>query len=219
MRGTRVFRSAIVVAVVGAGVFVGVLPASATAAGVASAGRAKVVVDSQQVTVAPVAQCSLTGKRQATSKGANKQGVVAFGSATSTCTANAAQHTSTSTSKGSTFTLSALQAYGGPTIRVASYQVTCSATNKGTNASWRFSGLTGIDVPKQIPNNYQLQVKSRKGALLADVTLNQVILPKPNDGSITMHMMHIKLFPNGVPKGVPMSGDVFVGSTACSPTA
>lgn len=213
----RVFQSAIVAVVVGAGVVVGVAPANATAAGVASAGRADVVDDGQAVKVAPVAQCSLTGRKQATSNGANKPGIVRFGRASATC--DASQHVSTSTAKGTDFTLSALQAYGGPTIRVASYQVGCSATTKGTNASWQFSGLTGVTVPQRIPNNYRIQVKSHSGAVLAVVVFNQVILPKPNDGSITMHMMHIKLFPNGVPRGVAMSGDVVVGSAACSPTA
>lgn len=219
MRGTRVFQSAVVAAVVGAAVLVGVAPAGATPAGVASAGRANVLLDGQPVQVAPVAQCSLTGKRSAMSNGADKQGVVRFGSATSTCTSNADQHTSTATSKGSDFTLTALRAYGGPTIKVAGYQVTCAATTNGTNASWQFSGLTGITVPKQIPSNFTIRVTSAAGAVLAVVTLNQVILPSPNDGSITMHMMHIRLFPNGVPKGAPMSGNIFVGSTACSPTA
>jgi hypothetical protein len=48
-----------------------------------------------------------------------------------------------------------------------------------------------------------------------------VILPDPNDGSITLNMMHIQLFPNGVPSGsgTQLSGDVYVGSTSCSPTA
>jgi hypothetical protein len=63
-------------------------------------------------------------------------------------------------------------------------------------------------------------VKSDNGKLLANVILNEVILPDPNDGSITLNMMHIQLFPNGVPKNsTPMSGDIYVGSTSCSPTA
>jgi hypothetical protein len=221
MPGIRVFQSAFVGVAVVAGVVAGLAPAAnATAAGVASAGFANVVDNGQTVTIPPIAQCSVTGKKQSTSNGATKKGVVTFGKATSTCMANATQHTSTSTSNGTNFTLTALQAYGGPTIKMTTYQVSCAATTKGTNASWQFGGLSGITVPQQIPNDYKIAVKSKKGALLANVTLNEVVLPNPNDGSITLRLMHIKLFPNGVPAGTtPMSGDIFVGSTACSPTA
>jgi hypothetical protein len=223
MRGTRVFQSAIVGTFVLAGLLTGLTPASAahaTAAGVASAGSAGVVRNGNTVTVAPVGQCSLTGKKNGSSAGATKNGIVSYGSATSTCATDATAHTSNSTATGSAFTLSALTSYGGPTIKVASYQVTCSATTSGTNASWQFSGLTGVTIPKQVPTDYTIPIKAANGKLLADVIMNEVILPSPNDGSITMNLIHIKLFPNGVPKNTkPMSGDVYVGSTACSPTA
>lgn len=224
MRGTRMWQTGIATAVVAGGmVLASLAPASAahaTAAGIASAGSASVVRNGNAITVAPVGPCSLTGRKNGSSAGARKNGVVAYGPSTSTCTTNRQAHTSRSTASGSTFTLSALTNYGGPTIKVASYSVTCAATTHGTNASWRFSGLTGVTVPKQIPNNYQVAVRAANGRLLANVILNEVILPKPNDGSITLNMMHIVLFPNGVPKNTkPMSGDVYVGSTACSPTA
>ena len=89
----------------------------------------------------------------------------------------------------------------------------------GTNAAWQFGGLSGITTPQQIPNNYVVPVKSTNGRLLANVILNEVILPDPNDGSITLNMMHIVLFPTGTAPGqIPLSGDIYVGSTACSPT-
>lgn len=220
MRGTRIMQSAIIAAVAVAGVLAGVTTASATPAGIASAGSATVVRNGHNMPVAPVGPCSLTGPRHGSSNGASKAGIVAFGPATSSCTANTQTHAATSTATGSSFTLSALQNYGGPTIKVASYTVTCSATQSGTNASWRFSGLSGITVPKSIPNGYTVHVKSVTGRLLANVILNEVILPDPNDGSITMNMMHIVLFPNGTPPHTtPMSGDIYVGQTACSPTA
>jgi hypothetical protein len=209
--------------VVAAGLLAGFSSASAahaTAAGVASAGSAAVVRNGKDVPVAPVGPCSLTGAQHGSSNGASKNGIVSFGSATSSCSTDKKKHTSTSVANGTKFTLSALTDYGGPTIKVASYSVTCAATQTGTNASWQFSGLTGVVVPKQVPNNYKIAVKSDNGKLLANVILNEVILPDPNDGSITLNMMHIQLFPNGVPKnGTPMSGDIYVGSTSCSPTA
>ena len=144
---------------------------------------------------------------------------VSYGSATSSCAVDQAAHTSKSTASGTAFALTALQSYGGPQIKVANYQVTCTATTNGTNAAWQFSGLTGISVPQHVPNDFVVPVSSASGHLLANVILNEVILPNPNDGSITLNMIHVVLFPNGVPPGTtPMSGDIYVGSTACSPT-
>jgi hypothetical protein len=222
MHGIRGFQSAIVAAVVAAGLLAGFSSsaAHATSAGVASAGSATVVRDGTEIPVAPVGPCSLTGEQQGSSHGASKDGIVSFGSATSTCSADTTKHTSTSVANGNAFTLSALTDYGGPTIKVDSYQVTCAATQTGSNASWQFNGLVGITVPKDAPNNYKIAVQDGNGDLLANVIFGEVILPDPNDGSITVNMMHIQLFPNGVPKNsTPMSGDIYVGSTSCSPTA
>jgi len=209
-----------VVALVAAALFATAAAATpATAPGVASAGSAHVVRNGHTFGVADVGQCSLGGPQQGQSPGVTHVGIVSYGAATSTCSADLTAHTSKSTANGSAFALTALQSYGGPQIKIANYQVTCSATTNGTNASWQFSGLTGITVPQQVPNNFVVPVKSAGGRLLANVILNEVILPNPNDGSITLNMIHVVLFPNGTPPGTtPMSGDVYVGSTACSPT-
>jgi hypothetical protein len=198
----------------------GLAPAYATAgAGLASAGSADMVYNGAQVSVGPVAQCSLPGDSQVASQGANQPGIVSFGSAQSTCTADTAKQTTTSTATGGDFSFSALQAYGGPVITLKNYQVKCTGTADATSASWTFGGLAGVSAPAQIPSGYTVSVKSGAGALLADVIFNEAVLPSPNDGSITLRLMHIKLFPNGVPAGAkPMSGDVLVGNTACSPT-
>jgi hypothetical protein len=191
----------------------------ATEAGTASAGSANVVRNGHTYTVPSVGACSLAGALHGTSSGVTDVGIVAYGPANSTCAADATAHTSKSLANGTNFTLSVLQSYGGPTIKVANYQVSCSATTGGTNAAWQFSGLSGITIPQQIPNNYVVPVKTANGHLLANVILNEVILPDPNDGSITLNMMHIVLFPTGTTPGqTPLSGNVYVGSTACSPT-
>lgn len=219
MRGTKLLPLAVVIAVTVTGVLTGTGSASATPAGTASAGSATVVRGGQDFPVAPVASCSLAGHYHGSSGGAGRYGIVTFGPATSTCTADPTAHTSSSVANGSDFTLAALRGYGGPTIRIASYQVTCTASRSGTNASWRFSGLTGIPVPQRIPANYTMDVRSGSGALLATVTLDEVVLPDPNDGSVTQNLMHFTLFPHGTPPGTtPMSGDIYVGETACSPT-
>jgi hypothetical protein len=217
MRGRRTFQLALVVVATGAAVLIAT-PASATAAGTASAGSASIVRSSKTIPVAPVAPCSLTGQKQGSSSGASKNGLVSYGPSSSTCSRDKQAHTSSSTAKGSGFSLSALQNYGGPLIKVATYQVSCTATQNGTNASWSFSGLTGVTIPKQVPQNYTVKIKFGN-TLLADVILNEVVFPDPNDGSITLNMMHIVLFPNGTPPhSTALSGDIYVGSAACSPT-
>lgn len=212
----RLFRLALAAAVAATALLA--LPASATAAGIANAGSADVVRNGRTIPVAPVGPCTLTGHQHGASNGATKPGLVTYGQATSACTLNTTQHISTSTSNGTNFALSVLQNYGGPLIKVATYQVSCAATTSGTNASWSFSGLTGLAVPQQIPKNYTIPIRAN-GVLLANVVLNEVIFPDPNDGSITLNMMHITLFPNGTPPNTPkISGDIYVGQTACSPT-
>jgi hypothetical protein len=127
--------------------------------------------------------------------------------------------TSTSTANGSKFALSALQAYGGPLIKIATYMVKCTANTNGTSASWSFGGLTGVTIPSQIPQNYTVPVQVGN-TVLANLIFNEIILPNPNDGSLTLNMLHIVLFPNGTPPNTPtLSGDIYVGSTSCSPTS
>jgi hypothetical protein len=192
MLGIRKIRYALVGAVVGAGVLAGAVPAVAaptTAAGVASAGSSNVQRGGQAFVIPDVGQCSLAGTPDGSSSGVTNADIVSFGSATATCATDTGAHTSKSVATGTNFVLSALKSYGGPTITVANYQVNCTATASGTNAAWQLSGLTGITVPN------------------------------PNDGSITLNMIHFILFPQGTPPNTtPLTGDVYVGSTACSPT-
>jgi hypothetical protein len=221
MLGMRKIRYALVGAV--AGVLVAAVPAVAaptTAAGVASAGSSNVQRGGHSFVIPDIGQCSLAGNPHGSSSGATNATIVSFGSATATCAADTGAHTSKSQATGTNFVLSALASYGGPTIGVTNYQVNCSATTGGTNAAWQFGGLSGITVPKTIPTNYVVPIKSANGTLLANAIFNEVILPNPNDGSITLNMIHFVLFPQGTPTGAtPMSGDIYVGSTACSPTS
>lgn len=225
MRTTGVFRLGLVGAMVVSGLLVGMTQATATTAqgpsapaGTANAGAASINKGQTDYEVAALAPCHLNGSQHGSSTAVQRPGVISFGAATSSCTRNNNQHTSTSTATGRNFKLSLLQSYGGPLIQVADYSVTCAATTHGTNASWRFSGLTGFNVPSNVPNNYTVQIR-KSGKVLATVVLNEVILPHPNNGSITMNLMHITLFPQGMPQhnSPQVTGDVYVGTTTCSP--
>jgi hypothetical protein len=48
---------------------------------------------------------------------------------------------------------------------------------------------------------------------MATVTFNEVIVPSPPDGSMTVNLMHIRMFP----LGGPASGDAVVGAVHCAP--
>ena len=194
-------------------------PALATnPAGVADAGSASYVRNGAQVTIAPVARCSVDGPTTANSGLLTGSGVK-FTSATSSCTTtvvNPDTDTTKTVSKasGTGFELSALVLKGGPRIRLSTWQVTCTGTDTGTNVSWSFSGMSGLSaLPNPVPQNYVREIRSSGGTLLATATFNAIVFPSPNDGSISMTMMRIVFAP-----GSGMTGEVRLGDTACSPT-
>lgn len=217
MRTLATWRIAAVGTVLASGLVVAATPGHATTTpdGVASLGAVNVVVDGQNDTLAPLAQCDVSGQTTDSTVGDGVGGVASYGTGNTSCTKDTTANTTTSTGSGTRFELDALLPYGGPRIRLSSYQVTCTATTKGTNASWSYSGLSGISgLPQQIPNNYTVPIHDSDGQLLANAIFNEAILPNPNDGSITLNMLHFVLFPDGG----PASGDIYVGQTACSPT-
>ncbi|HWC83470.1 MAG TPA: hypothetical protein VG756_26235 [Pseudonocardiaceae bacterium] len=217
MRGTGVRGIGTVGVLLAAGVLLGASSATAATnpAGVASLGSASVVQDGVASTVAPVGQCDLAGQPFGDTSGASLPGVVSYGTGHSSCTVQATANTSTSTATGASFTLTALRSYGGPVISLGSYTVTCTAKVNATNANWEYANLIGITgLPSPLPTDYTREITGADGTVLAKVVLNEVVLPSPNDGSIELNLMHIQLFPDGG----PLSGDIYVGSTACSPT-
>ncbi|KAA2255490.1 hypothetical protein F0L68_28455 [Solihabitans fulvus] len=187
--------------------------------GVASLGSASFTKGAQApVSVASLAPCDVDGQQTNSSAAVVKPGVT-FGGGTSSCTRTVTDPendvtTTRSTATGKNFELSVLLSAGGPRIKLASYTVTCNATQTGTNAGWSFSGMSGISgLPQQIPNNYVAHVKKTNGTVLADVTVNEVMLPDPNDGSIALNLMHFHFLPaSGI------SGELVIGATACAPT-
>jgi hypothetical protein len=187
---------------------------AATPDGIASIGSATISMAGSANQLTAVAQCNVDDRATNSTAGPSIAGVVSFGAGTTRCLKNLAHNTTTSTAIGTRFQLDALDQAGGPRIRIANYQVTCSATTEGTSASWQFSGLTGLGVlPRHIPSNYSVSIRGDTGQVVAKVIFNEVTLSHPNDGSITLNLLHIKLLPTS-----GLSGDVIVGATACSPT-
>ncbi|GAA2972916.1 hypothetical protein [Actinokineospora diospyrosa] len=190
--------------------------AAATSPGTASVGSATYARLGIPVTVAPVAQCAVTGPTTATSGTVSASGV-RFGGGNSSCTtrvvdADAGLTETKSEATGTNFELSALVLLGGPRLKIGTWKVSCVGDNDGSTAGWSFGGLTGLTaLPNPLPTNYVRELKGALNETLATVTFKEVTTP--SDGSITLNVAHIRFLP---PSGY--TGDVIVGSTACSPT-
>jgi len=195
----------------------GVVPAQASpgdAVARGAAGSVDATVGGKPVTVDAVAPCDTAGPAQGSSGEVSVTGVVAFGSATSTCTVDAAGELASVEVRGGQLRVDALRAHGGPRIRLSSYLARCNTTSTGSNSQVQFSGASGFTVPSELPANHVITIPGASGAPpLATITLNETIVPSPADGSMTVNLMHIRLFPQGGPD----SGDIVVGTVHCAP--
>jgi hypothetical protein len=191
--------------------------ADGTPAGVADLGSADFTKAGTTITVPALAPCGVDSAASASSTVVRKTGLT-FGGGTSSCVTTVVdpdtdETTTKSQATGKDFELSALVSVGGPRIKLRSYQVTCTATQTGTNVSWSFSGLSGISgLPSPVPANYTKAItKPNNGPVLADAVFN--IVQQPGDGSISMTMLRITFAPaSGI------TGSVALGNAACSPT-
>lgn len=200
----------------------GVSPAQAIpeeAVASASIGSVSATFDGDSVDVAPLASCATDEGVGVGSSGAYAvRGFLEFGRGSSTCSLDDDTGVASTEVSGKLFRLDSLRSYGGPRIRMTNYSAECSTTENGSSASFHIGGLSGISVPNQLPPNY---VKTIPGAgpgapPLARITLNETIAPDPPDGSMTVNMMHIHLFPDSG-QAADMSGEILVGSVTCSP--
>jgi hypothetical protein len=168
-----------------------------------------------QTTVAPVAPCSTEGALEASNNETTVPNVITFTNSKSVCTIDEAGEIATVNVTGGRFRFDALRAYNGPRIRLTSYTAKCDTTESGSSASFQFSGLSGVSVPSQIPPNHVVTVPGEAGKPKATVTFNETIVPNPPNGSMTVHLMHIRMFP----QGGPTTGDAYVGTVHCSPVS
>lgn len=218
MRSTTWRRAVVTGVAVAASLVMGAASAQAvTEDGVASLGAVDVTYHytGQRVATGPMAACDVNGEGAGSSPGTTVAGIARYGAGDTRCTRNAAARTAEVQSNGSRFQLDALTTYGGPRIRIDRYQTVCQATENGTTERVWLSGLSGVSVPQQIPANYTVIIPSRFAGEppMAKVIFNETVLPYPADGSIAVNLMRVVLFPEGGPE----SGEVTVGSAACSP--
>src|SRR2546429_7620033 len=197
---TLTWRAGLTAMLLTFGLCTGAVAASADIpAGAADLGSADFTKAGTTITVPTLAPCILDGMASASSSAVAKAGLT-FGGGTSSCTTTVVDPdndvtTTSSKATGKNFELSALISLGGPRIRLSSYSVTCNATQNGTNASWTFSGLSGIgSLPTTGPMNYTKPItKGGTGPVLANAIFN--IQEIPGGGSMSLTMLRIEFAP------------------------
>jgi hypothetical protein len=195
------------------GLALATVPAQATPGDAVAGGDAGTATVGETV-VPPVARCATDGATEAANPEVAVPDVVTYSNTRSVCTIDDAGELAAATVDGGPFSFDALQEYGGPRVRLADYTATCATTLTGSTASFRFSGLSGVTVPSDIPANYVVTIPGGPdGRPTATVTFNESHIPDPPDGSMTAHLMHIRMFP----EGGPATGDAYVGTVHCAP--
>lgn len=186
-------------------------PASAAAVplGTGTAGSVDLVVDEEAVAVEPVAPCQTGGVPSGDSGGVGVSGVVQYGESTSSCTIDPVTGFATVQVDGERFRLEEIDSAGVPRLRITSFTVRCQTTETGSNASFQVTGLSGVDVPEQIPPNYTVTYPG------ATLVINETVIPDPPDGSLSMNVLHLHVNPSAAD---PDGGDVTVGSVHCDPS-
>jgi hypothetical protein len=191
-----------------------------TPAGTATLGIADFTKNGEHAVASNLASCSVGGPLTGSSAATAQTGV-AFGAGTASCSRtvvdqHSAETTTKSQAKGSNAEISALVSLGGPRLSVGSYTTSCLGKKGGTQGSWTLGVLSSGwgSLPESIPQNYVRDVKDNSGTkVLAKATFNEVILASPNDGSLTMNVIHLRFQPDS-----GIVGDVVIGHAACSRT-
>ncbi|WP_431877076.1 choice-of-anchor P family protein [Amycolatopsis sacchari] len=186
----------------------------ATATGAGSVGAVHITVDGQQATAEPIAPCAVGGTAENRADPVFVGATTRFGLGSTKCARNA-DGTASVQVEGARFETNALRIYGGPRIAVRTFKAGCATTANGSTGSVELGSVSGFEVPENIPPNYRITVPGRAQGdpPMAEVVLNELVVPHPPDGSLVTHALHIKLFP----QGGPASGDIYVGTAACDP--
>lgn len=167
------------------------------------------------VDIDELAPCQVGSVSTASTPGATGRGFVSFGTGTSSCgmTTDGAAKVTVS---GRRFTLDGLRAYGGPLIKIASWSASCTTTENGSSSNIQLNSVSGIRLPSSIPANHTIMIPGRKATdpPVAKIMINEVLLPDPADGSMTVNLMHVWLFPEGIALA---RGEAVVGTVHCAP--
>jgi hypothetical protein len=189
-----------------------VAAAPVTSTGWASTGSLDVLIGNEHVVTGELARCSVDGPRSARTTGGATGDFASFGIGSSGCERNG--EASLAQGSGHRFETTVLERYGGPALTVRTFSAKCATSATGSGGEVSVGAVTGITVPGDIPPNERIVIPGGPaGTALATVVLNETVTPRPADGSLVTHAMHIELFP----QGGPASGDIYLGTAACDP--
>jgi hypothetical protein len=194
------------------------VPEVALASG--SIGAVDAEFEGDAVEIDPLAECDTDDDVGAANSAAYRlSGFAEFGKGQSTCKVHPKTGVASAKVTGKLFRLDALRSYGGPRIRMTDYKAQCNTTKNGSSASFNIGGISGLALPAQLPPNHVVMVPGRgPGAPpLAKVTFNESIVPDPPDGSMTVNIMRVELFPQGSTDDDAPTGELTVGTVSCSP--
>lgn len=195
-------------------------PASASepAFGAGSAGSVNMVQDDEPVTIEPVAPCETGGAPSGDSGGVGVSGVVSYGASGSSCTTDPATGEATVEVTGKRFRLEEIDSAGVPRLKISSYSMRCATGGTGSSSSFTVTGLSGVDVPEEIPPNYTITFAGPTPTAppSAILVINETIIPDPADGSMSVNLLHLTLNPQGP---LEERGEVIVGSVRCEPAS
>jgi hypothetical protein len=100
---------------------------------------------------------------------------------------------------GQQFETTVLTQFGGPALRARTFKASCVTTANGSSGHVDLRAASGFTVPQTIPANYTRTVAGRTPGAppMAEIIVNELIVPTPPDGSLTTNALHIRLFPQG----------------------
>ncbi|NKQ54841.1 hypothetical protein HFP15_18310 [Amycolatopsis sp. K13G38] len=207
--------------IVAAAMCLAVVPATAradqnTAGGAGSIGAVDITVGQASAHSDPIAPCTVDTKPDNRTDPVTVGTKTKYGLGTTTCTRNP-NGTASVKVEGQRFETSVLRQFGGPVITVRTFKAGCDTTQNGSSGYMELGAVSGFTVPQNIPANYTTTIpgKTADAPPMAEIVLNELIVPTPADGSLVTNALHIKLFP----QGGPASGDILVGSATCAPFA
>jgi hypothetical protein len=185
-----------------------------TPAGAGSVGAVHITVGGQTAHADPIAACVVDGTAQNRTDPVLIGTTTRYGLSSTSCTRNA-DGTAAVQVTGTRFETRVLRQFGGPLITARTFAAGCTTTANGSTGSMELGSVTGFTVPEAIPPNYTITIPGPAAGdpPLADIVLNELVVPSPPDGSLVTSALHIKLFP----QGGPASGDILVGTAACDP--
>lgn len=163
--------------------------------------------------IAPLPPCAVGTTPSGYTSGTAIPGLVSFGTGTTTCTLDRAGEARVEVT-GRRFMVDLKRYWNGPIIRITSFKLSCNTVPNGSSSRMTVTGMSGIPLPNPIPANYTVDIPgARGGPPTARVVLNEVVLPEWEDGSMTVNLMRVQLFPFGG----PAHGEVVAGTVHCSP--